>query len=233
MNRPWVMAMRWHELLFAHWPVPAAALREHVPQDLEIDTFDGKAWLGVVPFRMSCVRLRYTPGLPRLSVFPELNLRTYVRHGDRPGVWFFSLDAAGRWAVRIARAVWGLPYLHARMRCRRGADGWVRYDSARVDRRAPPAALKASYRPTNEPFRSEPGSLEHFLTERYCLYALGRRGRLRRGDIRHAPWPLQRAEWEAEICDMARIVGVEIPEEPPHLMYAEALTVRAWLPVRL
>jgi uncharacterized protein len=107
----WVMAQSWHDLLSAHWPVTAAALRPHIPARLAIDTFDGQAWLGVVPFRMSGVRLRGTPAVPWLSAFPELNVRTYVLADAKPGVWFFSLDAGNAIAAAIAREWFHLPYL--------------------------------------------------------------------------------------------------------------------------
>jgi uncharacterized protein len=193
------MAQSWHDLLFAHWPIDAAQLRKtlrpHIPAALAIDTFDGQAWIGVVPFRMSGVRLRATPVLPGLSAFPELNVRTYVTHGDKPGVWFFSLDAANFIAVAIARAWFHLPYFNARMRCE-NRNGWIDYESERTHRNAPPAVLRAKYRPTGKIFHAQPGTLEHFLTERYCLYAADGQGRVKRGEIHHAPWPLQQAEAE-------------------------------------
>ena len=125
------MFQRWHELLFAHWPVPAEPLRARLPAGLELDTFEGEAWLGVVPFRMSAVRLRGAPALPGVSAFPELNLRTYVRRGEQRGVWFFSLDAASALAVRAARLWFHLPYFEARMTCDGRADG-VHYRSERT-----------------------------------------------------------------------------------------------------
>ena len=233
MRRPWALSMRWSHLLFAHWRVPAVALTPHLPPGLRLDLFEGEAWLGVVPFLMSRVRPRCVPVLPRVSLFPELNLRTYVVCGDRPGVWFFSLDAAEPWAVRLARWAWRLPYLHAAMACTQDADGQVHYRSERTDRRAPQARLAVRYRGVGAPFVTAPGSLEHFLTARDCLYAFDHRDRLRRGDIAHAPWSLRRAEWEVEACAMTAIVDVALPDEPPHLLYAEPLDVKAWLPVRV
>lgn len=167
---PWVMAQSWHDLLFAHWPVDAAVLREKIPAPLEIDTFRGQTWLAVVPFRMSGVRLRWTPGLPRLSNFPELNVRTYVAAGGKPGVWFFSLDAGNSLAVAIARRWFHLPYFRARMSCEE-RDGWIRYSSVRRDGDGLEALLEGKYRPIGGTIAAETGSLEHFLTERYCLYA--------------------------------------------------------------
>ncbi len=137
---PWVMAQRWHDLLFAHWPVPAAEVRVLVPAGVEIDTFDGVAWLGVVPFRMSDVRLRGTPALPWLSFFPELNVRTYVVRDGKPGVWFFSLDAGNIAAVAIARRWFHLPYFHASMHIAE-RDAWMHYQSARRDPGAAAASL--------------------------------------------------------------------------------------------
>src|SRR4051794_18976444 len=110
---PWVMAMQWLDLLFMHWPVPAKALRSYIPRNLEIDTYDGTAWIGVVPFRMAGVRPRMTPALPWLSAFPELNVRTYVTIGGKPGVWFFSLDAGNPVAVEGARSLFHLNYYNA------------------------------------------------------------------------------------------------------------------------
>src|SRR5215470_11526964 len=143
---PWIMAQSWHDLLFAHWPVDPAVLRSRIPAKLTIDTFDGSAWLGIVPFRMSGVRLRATPALPWLSAFPELNVRTYVTAEGKPGVFFFSLDAANPVAVAAARRFFHLPYFRARMSCRPDGDG-IRYASQRTHRGAPSAELRGRYRP--------------------------------------------------------------------------------------
>jgi len=147
------MAQSWHDLLLAHWPVDAAMLRSHIPAHLEIDTFEGHAWLGIVPFSMTGVRLRWTLPVPGLSAFPELNVRTYVTAQDKPGVWFFSLDAASALAVAAARLSFHLPYFRARMRCSQ-ADGWIQYESQRTHRGAPSAALEGRYRPSGERFEA-------------------------------------------------------------------------------
>ncbi len=225
---PWVMSMRWQDLLFAHWRVDPAALRPLVPSGLELDLRNGEAWLGVVPFRMSGVRPRGTPSIPGLSAFPELNLRTYVRGGGHSGVWFFSLDAASRVAVRVARATFHLPYFDAEMRCDVGTDGSVDYQSQRVHRGIVPAELKCRYRPTGSVFRSGPDTLEHWLTERYCLFAADRRGRVYRGDIAHEPWPLQSATAEFETCSMTGLVGIGLKPQPDHMLFARSIDVRAW-----
>jgi len=229
---PWVMAQSWHDLLFAHWPVPAKTLRELIPAGLEIDTHNGCAWVGVVPFRMSGVRLRATPALPWLSSFPELNVRTYVTHHGKPGVWFFSLDAGNFLAVQIARSWFHLPYFCARMRLQ-STDGRIQYQSQRTHRGAPPAILHARYRPIGAPSHAVPGTLEHFLTERYCLYTADAHGRLIRGEIQHAPWPLQSAEAEIAENSMAQAAGIVLPAAEPLLYFAERQDVIVWPPTRI
>jgi hypothetical protein len=228
------MAQTWQDLLFAHWPVPVEALRAFVPEPLAIDTFEGTAWVGVVPFRMSGVRPRGLPAIRGLSAFPELNVRTYVTHRvegapqaqrERPGVWFFSLDAASRVAVRIARAWFGLPYFDARMSCEAEGDG-LRYASERLQRGASKAALQMTYRPTGPVELARPETLDAWLTERYCLYA-ERGRRLFRGEIHHAPWPLQPAA--AEFTRNTMTQGLcTLPATDPLLHFARRLDVVVW-----
>ena len=229
---PWVIAQSWHELLFAHWPVPAEALRAKVPARLELDTFEGRAWVGVVPFRMSGVRLRGTPALPGLSAFPELNVRTYVVADGRPGVWFFSLDAANGAAVAMARAWFHLPYFRAQM-SREERDGWVEYRSARTHGGAKRGEFQGRYRPAGEAFCAKSGSLEHFLTERYCLYAADDEGRVRRGEIHHGPWPLQPAEAQFTQNTMAEAAGIVLPSGRPLLHFSRRQDVVVWPPRRI
>ncbi len=227
--RPWCIAQSWSDLLFAHWPVHAEVLRPLLPAGLELDTRDGVAWLGVVPFRMHGVRLRGLPPVPTTHAFPELNVRTYVTHRGRPGVWFLSLDAASRVAVRAARAWFRLPYYDARMRCDADGDA-IRYASLRTHRGAAPAELRARYAPTGAPWLARAGTLEHWLTERYCLYAAGPRGLLR-GEILHVPWRLQNAEAEIELNTMARAAGIALPRIAPHLLFVRRIDVVCWAPV--
>lgn len=230
--QPWIMAMGWHDLLFMHWPVSAAALREFIPRQLSIDTFDGTAWIAVVPFRMSGVRPRATPSLRGVSAFPELNVRTYVTAGGKPGVWFISLDAGNPLAVETARNIFHLPYYNARMACQpQGAA--IRYSSQRTHANSKPAAFQGCYQPTGPVYASTPGTLEHWLTERYCLYAANRQGRVWRGEIQHAPWPLQPAEAEIERNTMTAQIGLNLPDTQPLLHFARSLAVVAWWPRRL
>ncbi|MCI0433785.1 MAG: DUF2071 domain-containing protein [Gemmatimonadetes bacterium] len=231
--------MQWHDLLFAHWPVPLGALREHVPARLDIDTFDGQAWIGVVPFRMEGVRARRFPPVPGATSFPELNVRTYVRPHDhetdgeaRPAVWFFSLDAASRLVVRMARAWYGLPYFHARMRVDEpaNADQTFRYRSSR--NHDGPAVLDVSYTPTGPAIRSNAGTLEHFLTERYRMFAM-LDDALVAADVMHVPWSLQPAEAEFRENTMTAPLAVTLPDTAPLLHYAARLDVLAWKPHRV
>ena len=229
---PWIMAQSWHDLLFAHWKVDAAVLRPHVPAELEIDAFEGQAWLGVVPFRMSGVRLRWTPALPWLSAFPELNVRTYVTAQGKPGVWFFSLDAANPVAVAAARLSFHLPYFKARMACS-DVDGWIEYQSERTHPGAPNATFEARYRGAGKAFEPQRGTLAHFLTERYCLYSAASEGRVYRGEIHHPPWLLQPAEVQFTRNSMIEAMGLTTPAAPPLLHFAQRQDMVAWAPHRV
>jgi hypothetical protein len=221
--------MTWSHLLFAHWPVRASLLRSVVPEPFAIEEFDGSAWIAVVPFLMTGIRLRGMPAIPGLSRTLELNVRTYVRYGPDPGVYFFSLDAELWAAVVGARLTFHLPYFHARMRLSKDSDV-IQYESRRRHPAAPDAEFKARYWPLGESCLSRPGSLEHWLTERYALFTTDRRGRVIRGDIHHAQWPLQRAEAEFELNTMTAPLGIEIPRVQPLLHFARRLEVIVWPP---
>ena len=228
-HRPWVMRMRWVDLLFAHWVVDADAIAALLPPPLEPDLFEGRAYLGVVPFRMEDVGPRGLPAPPLAGAFPELNVRTYARVGDLTGVWFLSLDAASRVAVEGARAAFHLPYFEADMRV-----GHVRevvdYRSIRNDDRGAPARFEARYRPTGPVEWAEPGSLEAWLTDRPRLFAFDGEGRLVRTEVRHRRWPLQPAAARIEVETMSAAAGLSLPDEPPHLRFAARLDVRGWWP---
>jgi uncharacterized protein len=204
-ERGWLLGQTWEDLLFAHWRVPVSALRPRVPAELEIDERDGTAWLGITPFRLSGLRTRGLLPLPGASSFLELNVRTYVRSGDRPGIWFFSLDASSRLAVTAARRSYKLPYFRARMSALRH-DDWIEYECARIGE--PGRVFSGRYEPRGGVAYAEPGSLEWFLAERYCLYTTDGRGRLMRAEIHHDRWPLQRAEAEIQLSTISPI-GLE------------------------
>ena len=228
-SEPWIMAQRWSDLLFAHWPLPLDAVRPLVPSALPIDTYDGSAWLSIASFYLSHLRPRYVPALPWVSEFPELNVRTYVTSGGKPGVYFFSLDAGSAFAVEAARALYHLPYLRADMSAGRASDGMVMYESRRTDRRGKPAAFRAKYRPVGPVARSTPGTLDHWLTERYCLYAVSRRSRVYRAEIHHHQWPLQPVEAEIETNTMAAAAGFTVAG-PSRLAFAPTIDVVVWRP---
>jgi uncharacterized protein YqjF (DUF2071 family) len=232
-NGPWIMAQRWSNLLFAHWPVDADALRAIVPPSLPLDTFDGAAWLSIVPFYLSHLRPRWLPALPWVSEFPELNVRTYVTLGGKPGIYFFSLDAASPLAVAGARATYHLPYFAVRMSPQLGADGAVHYSSKRTDHRGRPAEFRACYRPIGPVSPSAPGTLDHWLTERYCLYALDGASRIYRAEIHHRPWPLQPAVAAIEVNTMATALNIVLPATAPRLSFAAQLDVVVWAPERI
>jgi hypothetical protein len=223
---PWLMFQSWRQLLFAHWPMPAAELRRLVPPELTLDEFDGSAWVAVTPFVLRGLRFRCCPTLPGASDFPEMNLRTYVRVGDVPGIHFFSLDAASRVAVAAARVLYRLPYKYADMRVA-SADGGIDYRSRRPDGRA---ALAARYRPIGATFHPAPGTLEYFLTERYALYVVLRDRTIIRGDIHHAPWDLQPAEADFTRNSVADAEGIHLPDTPPLLHYASRQDTLVWPP---
>ena len=224
------LRMQWIDLAFLHWRVPVDVMRALVPAGLELDLFDGSAWIGVTPFRMTKVRPVFSPPVPTATDFPELNVRTYVRYGGHAGVWFFSLDAASWLAVNTARTAIGLPYFQAHMKERRAGEE-VHYDSRRKLSDGPAPEFRARYRPTGPVYRSETGSLDHWLTERYALFA-EHGGKLWRLDIEHEPWPLQHGSADVEKNTMARAAGITLPDDAPHVRFSRQLDVVAHWPVR-
>jgi uncharacterized protein YqjF (DUF2071 family) len=217
------MKQTWHDLLFAHWPVSFEQLRPLVPAQLPLDTVDGSCWVGVIPFWMSGVRTRAMPPLPGLSRFPELNVRTYVTYGGKPGVYFFSLDAANLAAVWAARSFYRLPYFHANMTCNE-QDGCILYSSVRLRQRA---ELRCSYQPTDLARVRNKTTLEDFLTARYCLYTVHKR-EVYRCEIHHFPWPLQDAEAAFEVNTMADAAHITLPGTAPLLHFSKTLEVLIW-----
>jgi hypothetical protein len=226
------MVQTWRDLLFAHWALPPERLASLVPASLTLDLHEGRAFLGIVPFRMERIRLRGLPSILGLSAFPELNVRTYVVAAEKPGVLFLSLDGANVLAAAVARRLYHLPYWRARMSCRRKGNA-IRYRSERKRRGRPAASFRARYRPVGPASMASAGSLDHWLTERYCLYAEGRRGRLYRGEIHHAPWRLEPAEAAIDVNTMAEAAGLILPDTPPVLHFAERLDAVLWSPERV
>lgn len=220
--------MRWLDLAFLHWPIAPEVLRPLIPSSLHLDTFENHAWVGVVPFRMTRVRPRLVPPFPWLFAFPELNVRTYVTADGKPGVWFFSLDAGSPLAVRLARWTFSLPYHDSHISAS-WTDDRMTYESVRTHPRAPQARFRARYWPVGDVYRSDPDTLERWLTARYCLYTVDGKGILYRGEIHHDPWPLQVARVECELNTMVSAAGIKLPPTPPVAHFARQLDVVAWM----
>ncbi len=228
----WVITQRWNDLLFAHWPIPSSAVAPFIPDGLQVDTFHGSAWIGVVPFWMDRIKLRGLPPIPFTRSFPELNLRTYVRdqRTGTPGVFFLSLDASNLLAVGFARTLYSLPYHWAEMKMQQRTEREFEFYSRRRGTR-PPVIFKARYRglgPSRKLAESRSGSLEYFLTERYCLFTRGRAGEPLRANIHHVPWPLEDAEAEIEQNELAAACGIQLPDVEPVLHYSRRLAVYIW-----
>ena len=216
---------KWHDLLFAHWPMQPEQIRPLVPTQLDLDVFQGKAYVAVTPFHMSGIRARFFPPVPWLRRFPELNVRTYVRYKSIPGVYFFSLDAGSLPAVWGAKLGYGLPYVYAKMSVSI-SQSHIEYSSHRVQPPGP-ADFRGRYRPVSEPRQREKNSIENFLTERYCLYTI-RSEKVYRAHIHHPPWMLQDAEAEIEVNTMAKAAGIELPAAKPLLHFSRLMEVLVW-----
>ena len=200
-DAPWVMHQAWCDFLFLHWRVDAAVLRQIVPEPLELHLHEGDAWVGVIPFHMTDVRPRGTVNVPGISAFPELNVRTYVKVGDRVGVYFLSLEAHNRLAVETARLTYGLPYFAAQMSWTRDGNRFS-YQSRRTDGRGPAAAFRATYEIGGAYHYTQAGTLESWLSERYCLFTVSD-GKVSTTDVHHLPWPMRQASVHIEENTMA------------------------------
>lgn len=220
------MHQNWGKLLFMHWRIDEKLLRPSIPAQLNIDTFDGSAWIGVVPFTMWGIRASFLPPIPGTSAFHELNVRTYVTLNRIPGAWFFSLDAANKLAVWGARKFYNLPYFNAQMSLNQ-TDKTINYSSVRHDRRGAPAELHTSWSIGGGFPQTQPDSLEFFLTERYCLYS-EHHDRLYRARIHHEPWHLQRAKLISFDSSMIESHGLPTPKGEPLLHYCEEISVDIW-----
>jgi uncharacterized protein YqjF (DUF2071 family) len=213
------MGQTWDDLLFVHYRVPASALRPLVPDGLDVQEHSGSGWLGVTPFIVTGLRARGLLPLPFASSFRELNVRTYVVRDGKPGIWFFSLDASSRLAVEAARYLYRLPYFEAEISVRRREEELL-YDCSRDEGKA----FSAAYRPDGDVFIAGDGSLEHFLTERYCLYS-EREGAIHRADIHHRPWPLQPA-WAR--IDLNTMPPLKVSDDDPVVHYSARQDVVIW-----
>jgi uncharacterized protein YqjF (DUF2071 family) len=226
----WIMRQEWHDLLFAHWRLSAEMIRPLIPAQLDLDLWEGFAYLGVVPFVIRNLHPRSVPSLPIVSHFPEINVRTYVSYQGIPGVWFFSLDAGNLSAVLGARFLYALPYFHAKFRVESTKDE-VAYKSRRLQR-PKPADFQAQYRPTSEllPWSPPAHSLDRFITERYCLYAISG-GHVYRTHVHHLPWPLQNASAEISHNTMTGPLQFDLTGAPL-LHFSRFNDVLVWYPKR-
>jgi uncharacterized protein YqjF (DUF2071 family) len=229
---PWIMTQRWNDLLFMHYSFAPEVVRALVPEILTLDIYAKRAWVSVTPFWINHLRPPGVPSLPWVSHFAEINVRTYVSYGGRPGIFFFSLDASNLSAVWGARIFYRLPYWQASMKVAGKGGPKIDYLSKR-EHGPKPAELKCSYGPDSAKwFQARPGSLEHFLSERYCLYAIGKK-RLYRGEIHHLPWQLQQASLELRQNTMAQPAGLHLPDKPELAYFSRELKVLFWAPERL
>lgn len=231
-HRPWplpdksyLLKQIWLDLAFIHWEVPYEQLRTRIPKPLEIETFAGKAWLGIVPFDMQGVTFRGLPAIPALSDFPEINVRTYVKYGDKPGVWFFSLDVPNPIAVWAARTFFNLPYRRAQVSIKQPEAGVINYTH-----RLPGASFKATYRPIAAPTYSH-DSFARWATERYCLYCQSQQGNLYRTAVQHPQWLLQAAE--LTIHENTLLNDFDIGPQHPTVLFSKRQDVVAYTPERI
>jgi uncharacterized protein YqjF (DUF2071 family) len=226
------MKQRWNDLLFAHWPVPASSLAHLIPEGLQLDLFNGSAWLGIMPFWMDRIKVRGIPTIPGVRSFPDLSLRTYVKEesSGTPGVFCLSLDASNLLAVGVGRSFYSLPYHWSQMRMeQRSEREFSFYSRRRLSQRQ--VAFSARYRgmgPSRRLMEYGAGSLEYFLMERYCLFSSNRDGQPIRANLHHVSSMLEEAEAVIEQNDLASVLGIQLPEQEPVLHYSRRLAVYVW-----
>jgi len=214
--------------LFAHWPVDASVLRPLVPAQLELEAFGDTTWVGVVGFTMRGVRLSWCPPVPGTSDFAEVNLRTYVTHGGRPGVFFLTLEAHNPVALLLGRHAYGLPYRRANLSLRPSGTG-VSFRSERNRSQGRAAVFAAHYSPCGHPHAPATGTRDHWFTERYCFYTVGRDRAVRRTEVHHEPWSLQPAEAEISANTLGEPYGIDL-SAAPLLHFSRSQDVVAWPP---
>ncbi|KAF0815777.1 hypothetical protein KIS4809_5418 [Bacillus sp. ZZV12-4809] len=229
-DKPWVMEQIWNDVLFAHWPVPAKIMKKHIPSQLTLDTFNGHAWIGIVPFWISRMRVRGLPPLPMMKTMNELNVRTYVEYGGRKGVYFFSLDADNFLAVAGARMLYFLPYMNAEMQVDQ-EEGIIKYESMRKSAHQQRGQFKAHSKPESSPFNSQPGSLDEWLTERYCLWVT-KSEKVYRGDIHHTKWQLHKVSVSIHENTMTSFLPDKYLKGEPVLHYSPQKHAYFWPLIR-
>jgi uncharacterized protein len=229
---PWIQEQTWGNILFAHWPVPPEAVRPLVPDKLELDTWEGEAWVGITPICITGLRLRGTPALPLLSTFPEVDVRTYVQLEGKPGVFYFTLEAPNPVVAAAARLVYHMPFVAAEVS--QESDGETfHHRSCRTAGETGTVEWEASYHPVSEPFEARPGTREYFLIERWALYTVDGQGNIDRAEIHRLPWPVQRAQAEIRRNTLASACGIPLPHREPLLHFSQGVDVLIWPPAKV
>jgi len=218
---PWVMRQSWNNALFIHYPIAINKLRQLVPEQLQLDTYDGWGWISIVPFKMEKVGIR---AIPFSITFPELNIRTYVTIDNKPGVYFFSLDATNLPVVFLSNMFINLPYLHSQMTIHHDGD----YTSFSCIRKSSDESIACLYHPISEPFTASKGTFDYWVTERYCFYTVNSAGKVNRCNILHKPWPLQHAEAEIRHNSLFSSKSLQFEAITPILHYSKGVDVRVW-----
>lgn len=215
VSKNWIMKQSWKNLLFAHWPIPVDVIRPYVPKPLQVDTFERYAWIGVVAFVMDGIFLRGLPGMPLFAKFPEINVRTYVHFNGKPGVFFLSLDAPHWVTYTLARKWYRLPYFYSQIHTQQDQPEFY-YHSLRKDRRSSfPASFDGKFMASSDVYFSKKGMIDHWLTERYCLYSVDAKGNIYHGEIDHTPWPLQNVEAAIYQNTLIAPFKIELPRMQP------------------
>jgi len=227
---PWVLSMAWKDLLFASWRLPIHVVRAKVPPELELDTFDGSAWVTMVPMHITDIHFRGVPAIPGMESLRELNLRTYVKLNGKAGVYFLSIECPAVLSDWMAVHFFGVPYLKAQIAIAKDGDSH-HYASERAHELHPPAAFFGTFQPAGETFNPTAGSLEAFLVERFCLFYV-KDGKVHRGDILHDTWKLQNANLKIELNTIGKSAGLELSEKPDHIVFSSSTNTYIWLPVQ-
>jgi len=222
---PSLLKQTWDKLLFMHWQVPLEKLRPLIPPCLEIDTFHGGAWVGITPFTVRDSHPSFTPPLPWLSSFHEVNVRTYVHLDGVPGVWFFSLDASSEVAVMAARTFYHLPYFSADITIEEEGRR-IHYDATRNDPDWP-AELTVTWSPSPDVRGAEVGTLEYFWVERYCLFS-ALENTLYRARIFHQPWPLRDVPLANYKTNLLAPLGLSVPDDKARLLAGGPVRTEIW-----
>lgn len=229
-KNPWIWRQSWKELSFLHFPVAVEELKKRVPQALEIDSFEGTAWVSLVPFFMEDVMMRNLPSIYPFKKFPELNARTYVKYGGKTGVYFFSLDASSLNFVLGGRIAFNLPYYLAKMKIEKKKQGHYHYQSQRRFANKQQFDVEIQY--DDASFSAEKGSFEHWVAERYCLFTANQK-KVSCVEVHHAPWQLHHASCKIHANDLLKTLGIQPLQQEPICHFSPGVDVIAWHPEKL